>query len=124
MLLHTSPKSYIDARTINNIVFPTFQQAALELNLVTDINDALICFQQSLGMATPHELRSLFASLTVNGFPTLTIYNNEILRRELMYDWILNGLNLAQANNEFLKDLQRRLELDDKTPEMFGFKCP
>jgi hypothetical protein len=105
-------------------VFPTFQQAALELNLVTDINDALICFQQSLGMATPHELRSLFASLTVNGFPTLTIYNNENLRRELMYDWILNGLNLAQANNEFLKDLQRRLELDDKTPEMFGFKCP
>jgi hypothetical protein len=33
-------------------------------------------------------------------------------------------MNLIQANNELLKEIQRRLALDDKTPEMFGFKSP
>lgn len=33
-------------------------------------------------------------------------------------------MNLIQANNELLKEIQRRLALNDKTPEMFGFKSP
>ena len=40
----------ITARTINGTIYSTFQQAALELNLVTDLIDVIICFQQSLGM--------------------------------------------------------------------------
>ena len=88
------------------------------------MNDAMICFQQSLGLATPYELRCLFASLTVNGFPTLIIFDNDILRRELMLDWLTDGMNLGQANNELLKDIQRRLALEDKTPEMYGLKSP
>ena len=40
----------ITARTINGTIYSTFQQAALELNLVTDVTDVIICFQQSLGM--------------------------------------------------------------------------
>ena len=55
----------ITARTINGTIYSTFQQAALELNLVTDVRDVIICFQQSLGMSTPAELSSLFASLKV-----------------------------------------------------------
>ena len=124
LLLNTTPRSYLEARTVNGTVFETFQQAALELNLVTDVTDALICFQQSLGMTTPYELRCLFVSLTVAGFPTLPIYHNDELRRELMLDWLIDGMNLNQANNELLKEIQRRLALDDKTPEMFGFKSP
>ena len=88
LLLHTAPSSYVNARTVNGIVHDTFQRAALELNLVTDVTDALVCFQQSLGMATPYELRCLFVSLTIAGYPTLPIYNNDDLRRELMLDWL------------------------------------
>jgi hypothetical protein len=67
-------------------------QAALELNLVTDVTDALICFQQSLGIAAPYELWCLFVSLTVAGYPTLPmIYNNEELRRELMWSRLRYG---------------------------------
>ena len=91
MLLHTAPSSYVNARTVNGIVHDTFQRAALELNLVTDVTDALVCFQQSLGMATPYELRCLFVSLTIAGYPTLPIYNNDDLRRELMLDWLIDG---------------------------------
>ena len=46
------------------------------------------------------------------------------LRRELMLDWLIDGMNLIQANNELLKEIQRRLALNDKTPEKFGFKSP
>ena len=46
--MHTTPISFIGARTVNGTVCTTFQKAALELNLVTDMNDAMICFQQSL----------------------------------------------------------------------------
>ena len=46
----------ITARTINGTIYSTFQQAALELNLVTDVTDVIICSQQSLGMSIPAEL--------------------------------------------------------------------
>jgi hypothetical protein len=74
---------------------------------VTDVTDALVCFQQSLGMATPYELRCLFVSLTL----LLELH------RELMLDWLIDGINFIQANNELFKEIQRRLTLDDKTPE-------
>ena len=41
-----------------------------------------------------------------------------------MLDWLIDGMNLIQANNELLTDIQRRLALDNKTPEMLGFKSP
>ena len=88
----------VTARTINGTVYSAFQQAAKELNLVTAVTDLIICFQQSLGMSTRAELRSLFASLTVNGFSTLLIYDNEILHRELMLDCLMDRMNLLQAN--------------------------
>jgi hypothetical protein len=66
---------------VNGIVHETFQQAALELNLVTDVTDALVCFQQSLGMATPYELRCLFVSLTVAGARTVNGIVHETFRQ-------------------------------------------
>ena len=122
--MHTCPTSYTDARTVNSTICSTYQQAALEMNLITDVNDARICFQQSLGLSTPHELRGLFTSLTTSGFPTLIIYNSVLLRRELMLDWLESGMSTQAAHNELLKDIQRRLAKDDKTPEMYGLKSP
>ena len=46
------------------------------------------------------------------------------MRRELMLDWLHEGMNLNQANNNLLNDIQHRLSLEDKTPEMYGFKSP
>jgi hypothetical protein len=71
VVTHRAPSSYVNARTVNDILHETFQQATLELSLVTYVTDALVCFQQSLGMATPYELRCLFVSLTVAGARTV-----------------------------------------------------
>ena len=85
ILLHTSPMNFEDARTVDRTIYPTFQQAALRLNLVTDLNDATVCFEQSINVATPHEL-SFFATLTVNGFSTLAIWYNENHKLQLLLD--------------------------------------
>ena len=54
--------SYEDARTVNGVQHDTFQQAAIAMILETGLNDAVLCFEQSIGLATLHELRCLFAT--------------------------------------------------------------
>jgi len=69
----------------------------------------------------------LFATLTVNGFPTLGIWYNEGLKRELLNDWLNRGrdsLLMRQAENEFLQELKQRLANEDKTLDMYGFPSP
>jgi hypothetical protein len=86
---------------------------------VSEINATLECFRESMGSAnvplsTPHELRCLFATLTINGFPTLTIYDNEEMMESLMKDWThrpLNPLTYNQAINLFLKEIQKLLQI-------------
>ena len=83
-----------------------------------------MCFQQSIGLALPYELRCLFATLTLHGFPTLTIWNDEDLKRELLFDWLDQGIPMRQAENRFLQELKYRLSLEDKTLDMYGFPSP
>ena len=69
----------------------------------------------------------MFATLTVNGFPTLGIWYNEGLKRELLNDWLNRGrdsLLMRQAENEFLQELKQRLANEDKTLDMYGFPSP
>ena len=127
ILLNFMPRSFENARTINGTLYPTFQAAAVAANLVSDITVARECFDQSIGFSTPAALRGLFATLTINGYPTLCIYNDNTYKNLLLQDWlelIDNPLNFEQANNKFLADLQKRLQQEDKNLEMFGFPLP
>ena len=119
--------SYEDARTVNGVQHDTFQQAAIAMMLGTDLNDAVLCFEQSIGSPTLHELRCLFAALTINGFPTLGIWYHDGLKRELLRDWLESGresFTLRQAENAFLQELKQRLITEDKTLDMYGFPSP
>ena len=82
--------SFQDARTVNEIVFQTFQEAALARNLVEDENEAKIAFQWATLNSSPPELRTLFAIMTSQGFPTVKIYNDLELRMKLMEDFLLD----------------------------------
>ena len=127
LLLHRSSISFQDTRMINNTLYPTFQAAAVAANLVTDLTIARECFDQSVGLSTPQALRGLFATLTINGYPTLCIYNDERYKHLLLQDWLEfqeEPLNIAQANNQYLVELQRCLQKEDKNLEMYGFPLP
>ena len=127
LLLHTSPNSFEDAKRINGTMYGSYQAAAVAAGIVTDANVASECFQQSIGFATPAALRGLFATLTIQGYATLQIYNDMNMRHLLCQDWLEVGtprMNADQANNCFLLDLQQRLKREDKSLIMFGFPQP
>ena len=91
LILYNQPViSFKDARTVDGIAFQTFQEAALARNLVEDENEATIAFQWATLNSSPPELRTLFAIMTSQGFPTVKIYNDPELRMKLMEDFLLD----------------------------------
>ena len=64
-------------------------------------------------------------TLTINGYPTLSIYNDNVYKRLLLQDWLEfqeNPLNVNDANNRFLLELQRGLQKEDKDSKAYGFQ--
>jgi hypothetical protein len=123
LLLHRCPNSFQDAKRINGTTYGSYQAAAV----AADANIATECFQQSIGFATPAALRGLFATLTVQGYATLQIYNDINMRHLLCQDWLevaTPRMNIDHANNSFLLDLQQRLKREDKSLIMYGFPQP
>ena len=74
LLLHYETSSFIQLRTINGIVYQTFQEAAVACGLVNDQNEVITCFMDILYISTPLEKRSLFLVLTLQVL-TLTKYD-------------------------------------------------
>jgi hypothetical protein len=93
---HRPFTSFVDARTVDNHVFTTYQEAAVALKLVEDFEDAMTCFKEAAQFnpddehdvhLTPARLRGLFVHLTLNGYPTVHIYNEKDLRATMLADW-------------------------------------
>ena len=94
LILYKTPViSFKDARTVDGITYATFQLAALARKLVEDENEAITAFQWAISFSTPAELRTLFVIMTMQGFPTLIIYENNELKIKLMEDYLINCEN-------------------------------
>jgi len=94
LILYRMPVvSFKDARTVDGMIFQTFQEAALARKLVEDENEANIAFQWATLHSSPPELRTLFVIMTSQGFPTINIYNDLELRMKLMEDYLIHFNN-------------------------------
>jgi hypothetical protein len=96
-------------------VHSTFQTAAVARGYVTDENEALWAFNSVVAVSTPAELRATLVMLTVDGYPTLCIIQNEQLFAT-MYDDFLHfdktcKGNVELAKNKCLLDLKRRFDV-------------
>ena len=94
----------------------TFQEACLHRGLLNDLKEAIMCFEHSMITSTPPQLRNLFAVQTIQGFPTIDIYNDPVKRRAMSLDYILRhnqGDNCPLAMNDLLTDLSERLKADN-----------
>jgi hypothetical protein len=115
LILLESPKvSWDDAKSFNGTQYHSFQQAAIAAGLVTEVTAALECFNIFKEVSTGPQLRGLFASMTIQGFPTIPIFEDEDCKYHLSKDFIDRGLSTKLAYNDMLKDLARRLAYDDK----------
>ena len=73
-IYHVDKTSVDTLRTINGIVYQTFQEAVVACGLVTDQNKVITCFMDILYISKPSEKRSLFLVLTLQVL-TLTKYD-------------------------------------------------
>jgi hypothetical protein len=129
LLFNLPAMSFQDYRTVNGIEFQTFQLAAVARNLVDDDREAYLAFQNVILMSTPAELRSLLVLLTVEGYPTLSIIQDEEMF-STMYDDYLHldnecfG-NIGLAKNKCLLDLKRKFDMHgEDIMEACGFPLP
>lgn len=74
LLLHKPARSLADLRTINGTTMPNFQMAAKELGLIEDADETYRTLQDAIAGTSPRGLRQMFASLTMHGFPTASIF--------------------------------------------------
>jgi len=124
LLLHSSPVSFEDLRTINKVTYPTFQQAAMAKGIIRNNNECMTCFREALIDTTPPQLRTLLVTLTMQGFPTLQIYNDEELRIKLHEDFIHDprfANSPSIALNELKKDLEKRFLKEGSSAATYGF---
>ena len=58
-------KSFADLRTVNDVEFSTFKEAAYQLGLVDDDNECDACLSEAITYQMPSQLRQLFVSMLV-----------------------------------------------------------
>jgi hypothetical protein len=117
--------SFLDARTVNGICYTNFQLAAVARGLVTERDHAFECYRQHMTEATASELRGLFSSMTLNGLPTAIIYEDKVLRRYMMTDYLdRRHMSNEIANQHLLLDLAALLKREDKLLSDYGLPMP
>jgi len=125
IMLSVPCSSFVEARTCGDIVFSCYQTAAVARRLVTDYDQAEKCYVQHMDQSFASEMRGLFACMTVNGYPTVCIYDKEELRYHMMKDHIeKNKMSLAAATNKLLMQLNALLNMENKQMSDFGLPMP
>ena len=127
ILLNEPIISFAHARQCGLEYEETFQTAAVNKGYITDFKEACWCFRESAISSSPSELRTMFALMTVQGFPTLRILGVEENFKALTDDYrfrtdIINS-DLARKNR-LLKDLSKLLSQHSKTLSDYGFPEP
>jgi hypothetical protein len=75
-----------------------------------------------LELATPFQLRSLFVSLTIQGFATLMLFHDDIYHRAMIEEsWMIND-NARLAKNKLLIDLQMKFAQSNKKLSDYGLE--
>ena len=125
ILLKRPCSSFEDALTFNGVQYPLFQLSAQKHGYLEDENEADSCFREAIGFKSAPELRCLFAFMTMEGFPTLRIFD---LYQDLMTEDFppRAGRELSGAERQqlLLKDLQEQFSERGCSLSDFGLPEP
>ena len=100
----------------NNVRYETYQECCQAYGLFRRINEAETVFLEALTDHVPLELRSLFVILTLQGFPTITLYRN--------YKHELIDFETCRTDNDVLLDLHERFMKEGRNMIDFGLPSP
>ncbi|KAF8197264.1 PIF1-like helicase-domain-containing protein [Mycena galopus ATCC 62051] len=115
-------RSFRMARTVENTEYSSFQEAAGELGLFADRNEATYAMLEAIqNLRTPHELRVLFVHLLVNECVDSPLALWESVQENLALDFTLKNNNSLELGLNFaLDDISHLLEEYGKRPGDFA----
>ena len=122
-ILQSQPcRSFVMGRTVGAVEHRTFQDAANDLGLFADSDEATHALLEGIqNLRTPRELRVLFIHLLVNECVPVPITLWGLCQQDLAYDFILQNSNVVQLGiDHALEDLSHLLKEYGKTLSDFG----
>ena len=102
----------------------TFQEAAVAHGVVTDINEAMVCFREAIGISTPRELRSLLVMLAIQGYPSICILNNNDCKMAMIDDFLYNDHSVELSISMLMTEIHERFREEDRDATKYGFPEP
>jgi hypothetical protein len=126
LLQHRPASSYVDARTINDIECPTFQQAATELGLFANEKESEYALMEAIqSLKTPQQLRLLFVHLLVNDCIATPLAHWETFQDNFALDYTLQNNNALDIGlDHALQEIGQHLEEYGKTLSDYGLPEP
>ena len=127
VLLQTRPaRSFEELRTVDGIIYPSFQDACIALNLFSDETEAEYCFTEAVeSLHTPYQLRLLLIHMLTNECITTPAAIWEKFQQPLSEDFhISNGGNWNLAFSNALPEIAGHLREYGKEPQNYGLPQP
>ena len=115
-------RSVEDCLTFNGVRYRSFQEVAYERGLLANDTEAFDTFTEARLYEGPIGLRALFVLLTIQGFPTLRIYDDLEQRDAMSADFLYQGS--TRANQALLQDLYDRFASHHKDMQAYGLPKP
>lgn len=112
LLLHHVPgaKSYADVRTVDGIVYGTFEEAALKHGLLEDDREWDECLREAASTQMPIQLRQLFATLLTFNNPVDPGALWEAHKVDLTEDILREARQVRTAPNNSIYQMNEDIE--------------
>ena len=127
VLLQTQPAcSFEELQTVDGVLYPSFQNACIALNLFSDETEAEYCFTEAVDcLHTPYQMQLLLIHMLTNECITTPAAIWEKFQQPLSKDFhISNGGNWTLAFSSALLEIAGRLQEYGKEPQDYGLPQP
>jgi hypothetical protein len=108
------------------LVCASYQESAIAHGIVDSIDNARLTFDDMCGFGTAAQCRSYFVVLTLNGYETHAIFDNDQLRSFMYMDYIQFHTAQTTENAQvlMLQDLEQLFHKSRSLLSKFGFPTP
>ncbi|KAI5999012.1 hypothetical protein EDC04DRAFT_2909156 [Pisolithus marmoratus] len=123
LLLHHTATSFDDLHTIDNVLLPTFHEAATRLGLFTDEQEGHFMMEEAVeSLRTPAQLHFLFYLIISEGYPAMPLWNDFCI--PMSADHITRLHNNDLGFQATLNDIAHYLAPSHKKMSDFGLPDP
>ena len=107
------------------LVCNSYQQSAIAHGFVDSVGDVRETFSDMCANGTGCQCRSYFVVLTLHGYATHAIFDDEQRRKFMYLDYInIHGLSETAAVQMMLQDLERIFRKSQSSMSKYGFPVP